>query len=258
VQIDQVSDLLKDVAERLVLPRFTQVCSGEPTAFSPSMMAAIADREAEVEISQRLRAADPAALVIGEQAVFADPQILDELPSADHVWVVDPVDGTRNFSKGIPDFAVMVAELRHGQTVRSWIWQPVHELLYVAELGSGVSCNGSALRAVASPRTVPLGATYLAMPGEDAATVELIRSWGSCGVDYPNLVTGELDFLCYRSLFPWDHLPGGLMVTEMNGRIAANTGQDYRPGVIARWLLAASSAELWDQAQHSLFADLVR
>jgi fructose-1,6-bisphosphatase/inositol monophosphatase family enzyme len=258
VQIDQVSDLLQDVAERLILPRFAQVCSGEPTPFSPSMMAAIADREAEVEISQQLRAADPSALIIAEQAVFADPQILDGLAAADHSWVLDPVDGTRNFSKGISDFAVMVAELRHGQTVRSWIWQPAHELLYVAQLGGGVTCNGAALTVAQPARTVPLGATYLAMPGEDTAPVELMRSWGSCGIDYPKLISGELDFLCYRSLFPWDHLPGGLMVTEMNGRIAANTGEDYRPGVIARWLLAATSTQLWDQAQQSLFADLVR
>lgn len=258
MQIEQVSDLLKDVADRLILPRFTQVCSGEPTAFSPSVMATIADREAEIEISQRLRAADSNALVIAEQAVFADPQILEALPVADHVWVVDPVDGTRNFSKGISDFAVMAAELWHGKTVRSWIWQPVHQLLYVAELGGGVTCNSVPLSPVEQTREVPLGASYLAMPGEEAVSVELIRSWGSCGVDYPKLVTGELDFLCYRSLFPWDHLPGGLMVTEMKGRLAANTGEDYVPGMIARWLLAANNDRLWEQAQYSLFADLVR
>ena len=81
---------------------------------------------------------------------------------------------------------------------------------------------------------MPLGASYLPVPGEEYADVRVARSWGSCGIDYPKLVEGEVDFLCYRSMFPWDHLAGGLMVTELGGRIATDISVDYRAGVIGR------------------------
>ena len=50
----------------------------------------------------------------------------------------------------------------------------------------------------------------------------------------PKLIEGEVDFLCYRSMFPWDHLAGGLMATELGGRMATDAGVDYQAGVIGR------------------------
>lgn len=250
---DQVSDLLKDVADTLILPRFGTLTSGEVQEKGPGDLVTIADREAETAISARLREADPDALVVGEEGVFADARILESLPNAAHAWVIDPVDGTRNFAKGRSDFAVMVAELRHGQTVRSWIWQPIFHDLFVAEKSAGVTRNGVALAAPATNREVPLGATYLPIPGEESAPVRVMRSWGSCGIDYPKLITGEVDFLSYRSMFPWDHLPGGLMLTELGGRIATDDGSPYHAGTIGRRLLAAASDAIWDEAHQALF-----
>ena len=92
----------------------------------PGDLVTVADREAEVELARVLRAAEPGVLVVGEEGVFTDPSSLEPLPTAEHAWVIDPVDGTRNFARGRADFAVMLAEVRHGVTVRGWIWQPVH------------------------------------------------------------------------------------------------------------------------------------
>jgi fructose-1,6-bisphosphatase/inositol monophosphatase family enzyme len=253
VQIDQVSDLLKEVSERLILPRFGTLSCGEVTEKGPGDLVTVADREAEAELTRVLRQADPDAIVAGEEGVFGDPRVLDVLPTAAHAWVIDPVDGTRNFAKGSPDFAVMLAELRFGETVRGWIWQPLHNQLFVAEAGSGTTCNGVQLRPVAQTRAVPLGATYLPVPGEDEASVKVMRSWGSCGIDYPKLILGEVDFLSYRSMFPWDHLPGGLMVTELGGRIATDVGEAYHAGVIGRRLVSANTPLLWEEARDALF-----
>ncbi len=253
MQADQVSDLLKEVAERLIMPRFGALDSADVSEKQPGDLVTVADREAEAELTARLRQADPSALVVGEEGVFSDPRILDVLPTAAHAWVIDPVDGTRNFTKGKPDFAVILAELRYGETIRGWIWQPAHDRLYVAEVGGGVTCNGVAMAPPAQPRTVPLGATYLPVPGEERAPVKVIRSWGSCGIDYPKLISGDVDFLSYRSMFPWDHLAGTLMLTELGGRSATDSGEAYRAGVVGRRLLAANTDLLWEEAQDALF-----
>ena len=70
---------------------------------------------------------------------------MTQFHAADHAFTVDPVDGTKNFVKGSPDHAVMVAEVRGGESVRAWIWQPQHERAYVAERGAGAWRNGERL-----------------------------------------------------------------------------------------------------------------
>lgn len=256
MQTEQVSELLADVADRLILPRFGALGSDDIEEKKPGDLVTVADRDAEVELARVLRAEEPGVLVVGEEGVFSDPASLDALPYAEHAWVIDPVDGTRNFARGRPDFAVMLAEVRAAQTVRGWIWQPVHSRLYIAERGAGVTCNGERLAPPPpSPRRVPLGASYLPVPGEEHAEVDLRRAAGSCGIDYPRLISGELDFLCYRSMFPWDHLPGALMVTELGGRIATDAGIDYHAGVIGRRLVSATDPHLWQVARDALFGD---
>ncbi len=76
-------------------------------------------------------------MVLGEEASADDPSVLERYAAAEHSFTVDPVDGTKNFVHGSPDHAVMASELRAGEVVRAWIWQPQHELMYVAERGAG-------------------------------------------------------------------------------------------------------------------------
>ncbi len=249
---DWVSDRLREVAEQVILPRFGALREGDVEEKKPGDLVTIADREAETELVRILGLADPGSLLVGEEGVFTDPARLDALPTAERAWVIDPVDGTRNFSRGSPDFAVMLAEVRSGETVRAWIWQPVHGRLYVAERGAGVRCNGEPVAWTDPGREVPLGATYLPLRDDDPCPLQVQRSWGSCGIDYPKLLAGEVDFLTYRSMFPWDHLPGGLMVSEFGGVMASEAGVPYRPGVIGRRLIAVMDPTLWPRVREAL------
>ncbi|MDQ7994167.1 MAG: inositol monophosphatase family protein, partial [Propionicimonas sp.] len=87
---------------------------------------------------------------------------------------------------------------------------------------------------------------------EEPNEVEVRRSWGSCGIDYPKVLDGEVDFLTYRSMFPWDHLPGGLMIREFGGRMASEDGVDFRPGVVGRRLIAVLDPTLWPVVRDAL------
>lgn len=252
MQTEWVAQQLRDVAERVILPRFGALADGDIEEKKPGDLVTVADREAELELVRILSAADPGALMVGEEGVFGDPARLEALPTAERAWVIDPVDGTRNFSRGSADFAVMLAEVRAGETVRGWIWQPLHGRMYIAERGAGVTCNGATVRRAPIDRSVPLGASYVPLRGEDADLVQVRRSWGSCGIDYPKLISGEVDFLTYRSMFPWDHLPGGLMVAEFGGRVASESGVDYRAGVIGRRLIAVLEPGLWPTVRDAL------
>ena len=248
---DEVSALIIEVAARLILPRFRTLDPREIHLKGPGDLVTIADREAEAALTDALRAAEPGVLVVGEEASFDDPSLESRVGEVARAWVVDPVDGTRNFAHGSPDFGVMVAEVERGLPVRSWIWQPVHQRLYVAERGGGVRLDGQVLPALAARCRPYRLEVYGGRRRTPAPGLVLGHTHGSCAIDYPRLLAGEVDALGYRSLHPWDHLPGTLMVTELGG-FAGMDGAPYQAGTPGRVLLTAASRELHDVVDAAL------
>lgn len=250
MQTDAVTAAIREVAATEIVPRFRALADDEIIEKRPGDVVTVADRLAERALTAIFHAADPGCLVVGEEGVYADDAPLQALPQAERAWVIDPIDGTRNFAEGVPDYAVMVAEVRRGVTTRSWIWQPRHDRMYVAERGAGVYCNGTRVPVV--PVAEPLvGALH--RPGRRVRDdlppdVRLVPQAGCAGVDYPAVAQGLRGFIGYRSLHPWDHLPGGLMVTENGGVIATLDGRDYAAGVTGSYLLAGATPDAWNRA----------
>ncbi|WP_420175201.1 inositol monophosphatase family protein [Luteococcus sp. OSA5] len=246
-----VLDLMQQVAAEVITPRFRALSTGEVEQKTPGDYVTVADREAEALITRELTRMFPDAVVVGEEACFTKPSLEFSLPGTRHAFTVDPVDGTRNFVKGSPDHAVMIAELVDGITTRSWIWQPERGDAYVAERGAGVELNGHVLVRDEQPR-LPLGATSkdsrhgFVGGGELAPVVE--SAW-SCGIDYPYLLEGKVDYLVYKNVHPWDHLPGALMVTELGGAVRNFRGEDYTAAWTGPGVIAAATPEIAETVQ---------
>ena len=251
MRTEEVSELLIDVAARVVLPRWRRLGADDVFDKGHGDLVTVADREAERELGAALAAATPGALIVGEEAVAEGVTNLADLAGAGHAWLIDPVDGTGNFAHGSPDFAVMVAEVVGGATERAWIWQPVHERLYVAERGRGASRNGEPIPPRPRPG-VPVGTVPGSRRARVAEQLRVVPSWRCCGMEYPALLEGDRDFLVYRTVKPWDHLPGALLVAEVGGRVATLEGADYRAGVDGSLLVVAASAELWGRVAGAL------
>nr|NLI50124.1 inositol monophosphatase [Propionibacterium sp.] len=257
MRTDAVTDLIRDVAARLILPRFGHLRPDQVVAKAPGDLVTVADREAELELARVLAAHHPGALIVGEEAAFADPRLVADVPDAEQAWLIDPLDGTANFAGGRPDFGVMVAEVRNGEVVRGWIWQPVHRRLLVAEHGAGVECDGVSLPRLPDPQDPIRGAVPRRLRREPVPGFDLRSSSHSCAVDYPALLLGDLDLVAFRHTQAWDHAAGVLMVTELGGFAAAHPGIPWRPGVRGPVLLSASSAELWRHADAALVTERV-
>lgn len=257
---DAITTLLQDVAAEVINPRFRALHDHDVHEKNPGDLVTVADQEAEVLITAALQAAYPDALVLGEEATAADPSVLQRYAAAAHAFTVDPVDGTKNFVHGSPDHAVMVAEVRAGQVVRSWIWQPQHELMYVAERGAGSWRNGERMTFGPLPAALPRGATSRRswvgreLPG--LAPLEL--SWVSCGIDFPRLVEGATDVLLYRATKPWDHAPGALLVTEAGGVVRTLSDRDYDPRFESRDGLVAAVDRATNDAARAGWAGMLR
>ena len=243
--------LLQEVAEEVINPRFRTLESDQIAEKNPGDLVTVADREAETLITAALRAAYPDALVLGEEAHAADASLMDRFLAADHAFTVDPVDGTKNFVKGSKDHAVMASEVRDGEVVRGWIWQPQHQTAYVAERGAGAWRDGvrltrppvgEDLRGVTSRRRW-IGRALGALRALDL-------TWVCCGIDYPKIVEGEADYALYGGTKPWDHAPGSLLLREAGGYVGTFDGQEYLPQAgLPRGLVTAADRATYDVVQ---------
>lgn len=240
---EDISDLIRDVCDRVIVPRWRSLTTADIDEKTPGDPVTIADREAEAELTAAFGRLTPGALVVGEENAFAHPGIVKGLVDAEHAWVIDPVDGTANFARGTTDFGVMVAEVRAGETVRSWIWQPKKDALYVAEKGAGATLNGELLPRLTGTDAPWRVATWPRLKTAGQHRIEIVPTHRSCAIDYPEVATGVMDGLAYRKLHPWDHLPGCLLVAEAGGTVLLDRGA-FRPGGTGRLLAIGSSERL--------------
>ncbi|MBI2114179.1 MAG: inositol monophosphatase, partial [candidate division NC10 bacterium] len=109
------------------------------TVKGPADIVTAADVEVQSLIVRRLRRRFPAHGILAEEG-------LDATAATEWRWIVDPLDGTKNFAHGIPGFCVSIAVEREGRAEVGVVDDPVHEELFVAVRGSGAWCNGRPIR----------------------------------------------------------------------------------------------------------------
>ncbi len=261
---ETVTRILEEVAATEILPRFRKLLDHEIRRKQGGELVTVADLAAEEIIATRLRELMPGARVIGEEATAADPGLLDELAGAEPLWIIDPVDGTNNFARGTPVFAVMVALVEKGRSVAAWIHDPVASSTATAELGAGAWRDGRRL-AVAEPGTPremrgALHASNFAPPEmrrlieARRGRVGAIKSLRCAGREYLRLAAGETHFSFFTKLMPWDHLPGTLIHREAGGVARCLDGTDYGPrSHRAPGLLMAPDPASWQALHKALF-----
>lgn len=133
-----VDQLLREAARVEILPRFRNLSAHEiRQKSSPTDLVTDADEAAERMIGEGLRRAFPHAVLVGEEATERDPSLLGRLADAELAFLIDPVDGTKNFASGLPLFGVMVAAVMRGEVVAGMIHDPMGDDTAIAVRGEG-------------------------------------------------------------------------------------------------------------------------
>lgn len=256
----RLAAILAEAARREIMPRFRNLAAGEiRQKLTPDDLVTEADEAAERYICGELAKAFPGAVLIGEEAVAADPTVLERLPEADLAIVVDPIDGTLNYASDLPLFAVMAAVIVRGETVAAVIHDPVLDDSALAlrgegawlERGNGATHDMRVGRAVVPSQMSGMASWQYfpeplrsALPGRFPA-FGMVSSLRCCGQEYRLAAAGRCDFLLYGGLNPWDHAPGTLLYGEAGGHVRLLDGAPYRPGRRATGLLCAPDPESW-------------
>jgi fructose-1,6-bisphosphatase/inositol monophosphatase family enzyme len=251
--IGRVRELISQVIDEELLPRFRALRAEDvmrkTSRGDPEDVVTVVDQRVEARLSAGLAALVPGSIVVGEEAVHARPALLDALAGTAPVWLVDPLDGTKNFARGESGFGVMVALVEAGTVRAAWIALPVTGQMFVAELGSGAFVDGVRLRCPASTQP-PRGTLYTQfMPPPLGGDIERrmagrftpMRGAGSAAIEVTAIAQGAKDFALYYKLEPWDHAAGALLIREAGGCLRHLDGADYAPA--SPWqttILAAS------------------
>ena len=150
--------LLQDVSQKVILPRYQTLATHQIFAKAADDVVTVADQEAEERLSEGL-AKIIALPVVGEEASHADASVQDRL--AGDCWIVDPLDGTRNFANGRPPFGILIAMASGGEAHTGWIYDCLTDRLCIAHRGKGAFINGEKIVARPTGETPPVAAISL-------------------------------------------------------------------------------------------------
>lgn len=257
VDSQKIEALIREVAGEEILPRFARLGTGDVVEKAPGDLVTVADLGSERRFAAALPDMLSGSVVLGEEAVAKDASLLSMLDGDDPVWVVDPLDGTGNFSAGLPIFAVIVALVVKGSVKAGWIHDPLNGRMAVAMEGEGAWIDGRRVRTTrpADPRQLN-GAVY----GRPFRFSEAYRGlWAGgrgrlgqvfnprcVGQEYLARLQGGMHFGVYTRLNPWDHAAGCLLHAEAGGHVLRFDGTPYRPAARDPGIVVASDPELWD------------
>ncbi len=206
-----------------------------------------ADIASERLIRDRIAALFPGDFVLAEE-------FHDGGEPGDEFWSVDPLDGTVNYSHGLPWYAVSIGWVSGGEPVFGVVYAPEFGWLFAAMRGEGARLNGRPLKVsgtsdlsralVASGFHYDRAATRENFAEHEAVllAVQDIRRTGCASLDICFLAKGAFDAYYEFGLGPWDFTAGWVIAEEAGARIATPRGG--RPHVLGREFLAASPSLL--------------
>ena len=167
--------------------------------------------------------------------------------SSPYRWVVDPLDGTRNYAHSIPHFCTIVALAEGDEVIAGVVYDPVREETFTAVKGQGAFLNGSPISVT---ETADLSRSLLSfdlgyVDEKAALAIEMLRSlWpgmysvrmmGSAGLGVAYAASGRVDLFFHHSLSPWDIAAGLIIMQEAGGRVVDRQGNKaglFTPSVI--------------------------
>ena len=249
----------KLVAAREIMPRYLKVAHHHKDDGSLCTEADLAAQEA---LTRKLQAIHNVP-VIGEEMGEAEQKALwsDGLQT---LWCIDPLDGTSNFVRGLPYFAISIALIREGKSVLGVVYDPVTAEVFAAESGRGAFLNGEKLpgRATATSLSNALANVDMKRLNSELSAklasdppYHSQRNFGACTLDWCYTAAGRFDVYLHGGQKLWDYSAGSLILAEAGGHASTLEGLDFQQGgVWQRSVVAALDGELFEEWKSWLLA----
>lgn len=219
---------------KVLLQSMDRIDRIEITEKGPLDFVSAVDHQAEFAIIELLKKYYPDYSVCAEESGF------EEGNDAEYCWLIDPLDGTSNYLKGIPHFAISIALLKNDQPIHGVVYDPVRDELFTASKGHGAFCNNNRLRVQNIKKSVK--GSYLALGGPSQRNqktwfnqlemmnlmvqrVAGFRRMGAASLDLCYVAAGRVDGYWGTTLKPWDFRAAELIIKEAGGFVTDFQGE---------------------------------
>jgi myo-inositol-1(or 4)-monophosphatase len=243
---------VKLVTAEEIMPRYLKVAHHHKNDGS---LCTEADIAAQNALTKKLQAILNVP-VLGEEMTSARQRTLWDA-GQDGVWCIDPIDGTSNFVRGLPYFAVSVALIREGRSVLGVVYDPVANEMFAAEQGKGAFLNGEKLvgresvgilkQALASVDMKRLKKKLVTQLAADPPYSSQ-RNFGASALDWCYTATGRYDVYLHGGQKLWDYAAGQLILQESGGLVCCIESDDFSQcDIWQRSVIAARDEKLFEE-----------
>ncbi|PWI58975.1 inositol monophosphatase family protein [Sulfoacidibacillus thermotolerans] len=234
---------------------------------SPHDLVTEVDKACQTAIYEILQKEYPTSVLLGEESVppgAAAATLAVQQVERDLLWVVDPIDGTLNFIRGLPACTVSIGLMVESVGRVGVIYDPMRDEMFSAIRGQGAYCNGRPMRvsteADLSSSVLASGFPTGAYRGRNAEQIRRfgyhvrnVRAFGSAALHLAYVAAGRLDGFWENDLNAWDLLAGAVMVEAAGGRV---TDADGAPYSLDTRHVAATNGHIHDQLLRDLNLDI--
>lgn len=242
---------VKLVASEEIMPRYMKVAHQHK---SDGSLCTEADIAAQEVLTRKLQAILNVP-VLGEE-MSAERQLALWGDGQQEVWCIDPIDGTSNFVRGLPYFAVSVALIRNGRSVLGVVYDPVADEAFAAESGRGAFLNGTRLARRNAASELAQALANVDMKRLDAKLAAKLvthppyasqRNFGASTLDWCYTAAGRFDLYLHGGQKLWDYAAGSLILQEAGGYVCSLERDDFSRGdAWQRSVVASLDANLFD------------
>ncbi len=253
-------DAVRSVAIAEILPRFRSV---EPTRKQDGSLVTDADLAAQAALVRRLGALEPLP-VMGEEMSPEDQRAIFE--RGGRFWCVDPLDGTSNFSRGVPFFAVSVALMEDARPLFGTVYDPIADEAYFAVRGAGAWLNHRPLIVPGQAPPLDRAVAEVSLRRDTAGLRAALKkrapyqrrlTSGSSALSWCHLAAARTDVMLHSGQKLWDYAAGALILDEAEGSLAALQQDDFWSAPLwSRSVVAARSAPLLEEWKAWVRAEL--
>ncbi|SLN21170.1 Inositol-1-monophosphatase [Roseovarius albus] len=259
-----VINLIRRTARTEIIPLFQNHGVQDVTRKSGRFdLVTQADLAAEAMLRRGLQQMFPHALIIGEESASEHSEVRAQIAEAEFCILLDPLDGTWNFSNDLPLFGVILSITRYGVPIFGLLYDPVRDDWIIASTGHGAR----KVRQSGTPRPLRMGSEET--PGNMSGFIHLhlmpqdlqeaiaphLPQFARTQVlncschEYRTLAQGGADFCLSAMMTPWDHAAGIVACQEAGGIARMLDGTDYNAGITEGFLLTTNSETAWSALQ---------
>lgn len=253
--------IMRDVANTVLLPNYGKLNKNDLETKSDGTLCTKVDKEAEERLGYALRGLVANSIVIGEESVEKDPGLLKHLKrDGVRAWIVDPLDGTKNYADNIPHFGMIISYYENGMTQAGWIFDPIssrHGRMMSCAMDDVTRINGAPVTLSQPKLDEPLTGFYsggLHQRDTSAAQYHAIEDLGHdiedlrCSAfEYLAMAEGTHHFKGHPGCAPWDHAAGILALQKCGYHAALVNGDPCDPAIMDEGFLVAPSDQHWDE-----------